>query len=141
MNIDVLGAGEVTALEADRELFVNDAKVEVKAESATGEYTFGIVCGAADISLNDNDATVHSLTVDGVAFAADTGIHEDAVVDYVSGYEPTVINLNGCKCVTPENGEISLFGLPGYGMTIRAETFFGEDKIRPAAEVLLSAEK
>ena len=139
VNIDVLGAGEVTALEADRELFVNDAKVEVKAESATGEYTFGIVCGAADVNLNDKDAAVHSLTVDGVAFAADTGVHEDAVVDYVSGYEPTVINLNGCKCVTPENGEISLFGLPGYGMTIRAETFFGEDKTRPAAEVLLSA--
>ena len=141
VNIDVLGTGEVTALEAERALYVNDAKVEVKAESATGDFAFGIVCGEVDITLKDADAAVHSLTVDGVALAADTGVHEDAVVDYVSGYEPTVIFLNGCKCVTPENGEISLCGLPGYGMIIKAETFFGEDKTRPAAEVLLSAGK
>lgn len=140
VNIDVLGTGEVTALEAERALYVNDAKVEVKAESATGDFAFGIVCGEVDITLNDADAAVHSLTVDGVALAADTGVHEDAVVDYVSGYEPTVIFLNGCKCATPEKGEISLFGLPGYGVTIKAETFFGEDKTRPAAEVLLSTE-
>ncbi len=141
VNIDVLGAGEVTALEAERALYVNNAKVEAKAESTTGDFAFGIVCGEADITLDTADYTVHSTTVDGVAFAADTGVHEDAVVEYVSGYEPTVITLNGCKCVTPEQGEISLFGLPGYGMTIKAETFFGEDKSQPAPEVLISAEK
>ncbi|MBO7667574.1 MAG: hypothetical protein J6T26_03845, partial [Firmicutes bacterium] len=85
VNIDVSSAGEVTALEAERALYVNNAKVEAKAESTTGDFAFGIVCGEADITLDDADATVHSTTVDGVAFAADTGIHEDAVVEYVSG--------------------------------------------------------
>jgi|GEM_PF-1436533 len=140
VRIDVLGSGEVTGLEADRAFSVTDAVIESKAISESGDAAFGIVCGEAAIALNGAKYSVHSTAKDGVAFAADTGEHGDAEISYVSGYTPVKIVLkDNVACTVPENGEINLCGIPGYGGTIQAETFYGSDKTRPAAEVTLSS--
>ncbi len=141
VNIDILGAGEVTGIEADRAIHVTDAVVESKVVSQTGDAAYGIVCGEAAIDLSNASCKVHSIAQDGIAFAADTGEHEDAEVSYESGYQAVQIKLQGgTKCMLPENSEINLCGVPGYGSTIKAETFYGSDTKKPAAEVLLSSE-
>ena len=138
VNIDLLGSGEVIALEADRAFKLTDAAVETKVESKTGDAAFGIVCGEAEITMNQAGVRLHSTAKNGVALAADTGTHEDVDVKYVPNYKSEKIKLHGAECLTPAPSEINLFGLPGYGTTIKAETFFGSDTSKPAAEIILA---
>ncbi|MCR4963257.1 MAG: S-layer homology domain-containing protein [Firmicutes bacterium] len=140
VDIDILAAGEVLAAEADRKLAVADSIVESKTKSADGGLTLGLVCGEAYISLNETGSSLHSVAKDGVAFAAGQPGDEETV-KYIDGYQAKWIELAGLtRCVDPENAEINLYGIPGYGSVIRAETFFGSDKSKPAAEVLLTAD-
>ena len=139
VNVGVKAQGEVIGVDADRKFAVTDSSVKVSAESVDGGLTLGIVAGEALFSLNSPGAEVSSIAKDGAALAAGGDTTDDPVA-YSEGYLSQLIGLAGhTMCLTPENYEINLFGIPGYGRTIKAETFYGEDKSKPASEVLLSS--
>ena len=139
VNIDLRTAGEIVAAAANWKLAVSDSSLKVKAESTDGGLTLGVVCGEASVSLNKAGNVVQSAVSNGVAFAAGAEITDETVA-YKEGYLPQLIQLAGkTMCLKPELYEINLCGVPGYGGTVKTETFYGADKSKPADQVLLSS--
>ena len=139
VNVDVKALGEIIGAAADWKLAVSDSSLKIKAESVDGGLVLGAVCGEASFSLNKAGNVVSVTTPGGVAFGAGTETTDDPV-SYTEGYLSKRIGLAGkTMCLKPEAYEPNPCGIPGYGCTIKAETFYGEDKSKPASEVLLSA--
>ncbi len=142
ISVDISSKGEVIGIEADRAFRVTDSDVEALVESTTNDNTFGIVCGDAEIALDKEGTAVYASAKGGVAMAASTGeeAEEGEEIKYVAGYTPKKILLKGnTALVMPEEGTISLSGMPAYATTIKAETFYGSDTSKPAAEVRLAS--
>ena len=141
VNVDIVTAGETGGIEADGQIYVIDSDVEVKAESSDGSLTLGMVSSGMSIDLNDSNFNVHSVAVNGIAMACDTGEHIEGDVSYEAGHTPEKLILKGKSAIiVPDKNEISLVGVPGYGMTIRAETVYdSKDTSVPAAEVRISS--
>ena len=136
---DVNGAGETFGMIAGLNLQINDAVLDSKVVSSTGEAVYGVVCGEADIDLTEKEFYFHSVAEGGIAFAADTGERSDDEIPFEEGYEPQVIKFSGkAAVVTPAKNVISVHGVPGYGSLIRAETVFDKaDTSKPASEVMI----
>ena len=71
--------------------------------------------------------------------AADTGERGNAPTEYDPSYKAEKIQLLGkADCLEPEKNDISLWGVPGYGDIIVAETIFNTSGgASPATEVLI----
>lgn len=139
--LDINGSGETFGLIAERALTVNDSAVDSKVVSSDGGPTYGIVCGEAEITLNDSLYSVHSVAEGGIALAADTGEVIDDLIDFVPDYTSTEITLGGsARIAAPKDAIFSLQAVPGYGAYIRAETIFDPaDTTKAAQEVLIDA--
>ncbi len=139
--LDINGSGETFGLIAERALTVNDSAVDSKVVSSDGGPTYGIVCGEAEITLNDSLYSVHSVAEGGIALAADTGEVIDDLIDFVPDYTSTEITLGGsARIAAPKHAIFSLQAVPGYGAYIRAETIFDPaDTTKAAQEVLIDA--
>jgi prepilin-type processing-associated H-X9-DG protein len=135
IRIDIASLGEVAGIEADRTLIVNDGNIDSAIRSYDDTYSYGIVTGGAQIELNDAKYSVTSKVGNGIALAADTG--ETGEVDGpVEGYEAQKLVLSGkAAYLSPDKAKINLYGVPGYGDVIKAETVFGSDMSAPANEV------
>lgn len=57
----------------------------------------------------------------------------------MDGYEPEKLVIpEGIEILTPASGEINLYGTPGYGEAIKAETVYDTaDFTKPASEVVI----
>lgn len=141
ISLDVQGTGETFGMIAERELDVTDASIDSNVISTDGGPTYGIVCGGANIQLNDPHYKVHSVAEGGIALAADTGDVIEEEIDYVPDYTASSINLSGkARIESPKGALISLHSVPGYGSYIKAETVFASaDTDGVAHEVLISA--
>ena len=139
-KIDMAGGGEVSALEIGRGLESEDSSLDSNVRSLTQEGTYGVVCDEAKLTFTSAENTFHSIAENGVAFAASTGELSEEAVGYKEDYEVTKITLSEeVRIITPKDGVISTFGVPGYGSLIVAETVFDpKDTSSPASEVLIS---
>lgn len=137
VDVTVSSAGETLGVEADREITINDATLNSVVSSTEGLPTYGVVCGGITVSLSEAGRHLHSIATGGVALAADTGEHGEFDVTPHSGYTTQKIVLSGgASITTPKNGTVNLFGAPGYGETIKAETIYASaDLTTPASEV------
>ena len=133
-------SGETAGVEADRLIELTDATLECEVRSSGGVPTYGVVCGGFSYELTEGGHHLTSVAEGGIALAADTGEHGDFTVERVEGYVPEKIVITGeAAIVTPADGEVNLHGVPGYGMTIKAETVFDpSDPTTPASELRIS---
>ena len=136
LNVEINTKGEVLGIESDTLIEVNDSNITVQADSIDGGNVFGIVCSNAEIELNDKKRSVYSNTPNGVAFAADTGVHGDEEYKPEENYQAQSITITGkAQVLKPEKATINIAAMPGYGEFIKAETFYNGDAI--ANEVLI----
>ncbi len=140
INVNVIGSGEVMGIECGRTLQFEDAVIESKLESDTGDATYGVVTGGASISITDSAYSLHSIAPNGIAFAADTGERDDEPVSFVKDYAPTVIELKEqAAVIVPDKGVINQASVPGYASLIRAETVYDPNASeKPAQEVMIT---
>ena len=140
INVEMNCQGSVTGIEALRALNVTDSNVLVNVRSTTGGECFGIVCGEASFDLSTSEHSVYSKAENGLALAADTGERGEDIKEYDGSYEAKKIILkNKAIFKKPGSASIALWGVPGYGDTIIAETVFNNaDTSKPVDEVLVS---
>ena len=141
ISVDIKTSGETSGIEADGQIYIVDSNVDVKAESGDGSITLGMVSSGTSIDLNDSNFNVHSIAVNGIAMACDTGDHEESEVSYQEGYKAEKLILKGKSAIIePAKNEISLCGVAGYGGIIKAETIYDStDTSAPASEVRVSS--
>ena len=140
IDVTVTSAGETLGIEADHEITISDATLDSVVTSTDGATTYGVVCGGITVNLTEASYHLRSLANGGVALAADTGEHGEFDIEPERGYTPQKIVIpEGVGIVAPEKGEVNLFGAPGYGETIKAETVYdAADMATPASEVVIS---
>ena len=136
IKINIATQGEVAGIEADRDLQIKDAIVEVNLNSLTSEGVYGVVTGDAAIEFNKPDYYLYVNAANGIGLAADSGERGD-VVGPVENYTAQKIILSGkATYLTPKKATVNLYGVPGYDGTIKAETVFDSTTMAaPASEV------
>ena len=141
IQVDLVGGGEVMGIVAERALQVENGTVSVNVATASDAKTYGIICGKADVTL-DNGGSISILSGSGPALAADTGaVREDeSEGGWDPAYEAKYITLGGKTAISrPASSGIALATIPYMGNFKLVETIYDTAGTpAPAREVTIS---
>ena len=143
VDADLSAAGRVIGACIEGGLNLEDAVVNVRAESLTGEETAGILCGGLNVRLKADDRQIRSRAEGGTALLVFSEDPVDEPGAYSPDYEPEILTLDDeIRISIPENAEISGAAYEKYGRQYKAEAVYDAAKTeKPAEEVLITAKK